>query len=105
MVQRAGVNVDRLLDLLVRSASAELTTCYYYTILRLNLIDLEGEGSKEMSRRRLHRHPVCPGYVVPPARLVCAARRQRDSRALVGGMGEGYKPRGFATLLNQQRTI
>jgi hypothetical protein len=27
------------------------------------------------------------------------------SRALVGRTGEGYKPRGFAILLNQQRTI
>jgi hypothetical protein len=26
-------------------------------------------------------------------------------RALVGRMGGGYKPRGFATLLYQQRTI
>jgi hypothetical protein len=32
------------LDLLVRNASAELTTYYYYTILRVNLIGLEGEG-------------------------------------------------------------
>jgi ferritin-like protein len=28
MVQRAGVNVDKLLDLLVRSAPAEVTTCF-----------------------------------------------------------------------------
>jgi hypothetical protein len=38
MVERAGVDVDRLLDLLIRNASAELTTFYYYTILRVNLI-------------------------------------------------------------------
>ncbi len=30
MVQRAGVDVDKLIDLLVRNASAELTTYYYY---------------------------------------------------------------------------
>ena len=46
MVERAGVNVEQLLELLVRNASAELTTFYYYTILRCNLIGLEGEGIK-----------------------------------------------------------
>ena len=49
MVERAGVNVAKLLDLLVRNASAELTTYYYYTILRVNLIGLEGEGLKEIT--------------------------------------------------------
>src|SRR5437762_9717835 len=48
-VERAGVNVAKLLDLLVRNASAELTTYYYYTILRVNLIGLEGEGLKEIT--------------------------------------------------------
>ena len=33
MVERAGINVDQLLDLLVKNAAAELTTYYYYTIL------------------------------------------------------------------------
>ena len=49
MVERAGVDVDKLLDLLVRNASAELTTYYYYTILRTNLIGFEGEGLKEIA--------------------------------------------------------
>jgi ferritin-like protein len=44
MVAKAGVNVDQLVDLLVKNAAAELTTFYYYTILRCNLIGLEGEG-------------------------------------------------------------
>ncbi len=48
MVERAGVNVDELLELLVKNAAAELTTYYYYTILRANLIGLEGEGLKEI---------------------------------------------------------
>jgi ferritin-like protein len=29
MVEEAGIDVDKLLDLLVRNASAELTTYYY----------------------------------------------------------------------------
>jgi ferritin-like protein len=49
MVRKAGIDIDKLLDLLVRNASAELTTFYYYTILRVNLIGLEGEGLKEIT--------------------------------------------------------
>lgn len=49
MVEDAGVDVDKLVDLLVKNASAELTTFYYYTILRVNLIGLEGEGIKEIA--------------------------------------------------------
>jgi ferritin-like protein len=46
MVEKAGVNVKQLLELLVSNAAAELTTYYYYTILRVNLIGTEGEGLK-----------------------------------------------------------
>lgn len=49
MVEQAGINVGQLADLLVRNAAAELTTYYYYTILRANLIGLEGEGIKEIA--------------------------------------------------------
>lgn len=49
MVEDAGVDVDKLLDLLIKNASAELTTFYYYTSLRFNLIGLEGEGIKEIA--------------------------------------------------------
>jgi ferritin-like protein len=49
MVEKTGVNVDELVELLVKNASAELTTFYYYTILRVNLIGLEGEGLKEIA--------------------------------------------------------
>jgi len=38
MVEKAGIDVDELLKLLVKNAAAELTTFYYYTILRANLI-------------------------------------------------------------------
>jgi ferritin-like protein len=49
MVENSGVNVDELLKLLVKNAAAELTTFYYYTILRVNLIGLEGEGIKQIA--------------------------------------------------------
>ncbi|MBT9159273.1 MAG: DNA protection during starvation protein [Dehalococcoidia bacterium] len=49
MVERTGVDVDQLVELLVNNAAAELTTFYYYTILRVNLIGLDGEGIKEIA--------------------------------------------------------
>ena len=49
MVEKTGIDVDELLELLVKNAAAELTTFYYYTILRTNLIGLEGEGIKEIA--------------------------------------------------------
>jgi len=49
MVKKSGVDVDKLVEMLVKNASAELTTYYYYTILRANLIGLKGEGVKEIA--------------------------------------------------------
>lgn len=49
MVEKSGINVTELLELLVKNAAAELTTFYYYTILRANLIGLDGEGVKEVA--------------------------------------------------------
>ena len=37
LVEKAGIDVPKLVDLLVRNAAAELTTYYYYTILRMYL--------------------------------------------------------------------
>jgi ferritin-like protein len=49
MVEKSGVDLKQLLELLIKNASAELTTFYYYTILRANLIGLDGEGLKEIA--------------------------------------------------------
>lgn len=49
MVEETGIDVDQLVELLVQNAAAELTTFYYYTILRVNLIGLQGEGIKEIA--------------------------------------------------------
>ncbi|MHC5053587.1 MAG: DNA protection during starvation protein [Planctomycetota bacterium] len=49
LVAQAGVDVEKLAELLVKNAAAELTTFYYYTILRVNLIGMEGEGLKEIA--------------------------------------------------------
>jgi len=42
------VDVKKLLDLLIAGVSAEFTTYYYYTILRMHCVGLEGEGIKEI---------------------------------------------------------
>jgi ferritin-like protein len=49
MVENTGINIDQLLELLITNAAAEITTYYYYTILRVNLIGLEGEGIKQIA--------------------------------------------------------
>ncbi len=48
MVEEAGVDVAVLLDKLVAAAGAEFTTFYYYTILRVSAVGMEGEGLKEI---------------------------------------------------------
>ncbi|MBE9180401.1 DNA protection protein DPS [Oculatella sp. LEGE 06141] len=48
VVQTAGIDVNELVQKLVRAASAEFTTYYYYTILRVNAIGFDGEGLKEI---------------------------------------------------------
>jgi ferritin-like protein len=49
MVEKTGVNVPQLVGLLVKNAAAELTTYYYYTILRVNMVGLNGAGIKEIA--------------------------------------------------------
>jgi ferritin-like protein len=49
VVEKAGVDVDQLLQLLVKNAAAELTTYYYYTGIRMNLIGIEGETVKQIA--------------------------------------------------------
>ncbi len=49
MVEKAGVDVNKLVNLLIKNAAAEITTYYYYTILRVNLIGLDGEGLKAIT--------------------------------------------------------
>jgi ferritin-like protein len=48
MVEKAGLDRKVLLEKLVAAAGAEFTTFYYYTILRVNAIGLDGEGMKEI---------------------------------------------------------
>ncbi|MCE4620280.1 MAG: hypothetical protein F7C33_04575 [Desulfurococcales archaeon] len=48
LLEKAGIDVKKLIDMLVRAAAAEFTTYYYYTILRMHAAGLEGEAIKEI---------------------------------------------------------
>ena len=48
LIEEAGIDVNQLLDMLVRAAAAEFTTYYYYTILRMHTTGLSGESIKEI---------------------------------------------------------
>ncbi|MEM2934499.1 MAG: hypothetical protein QXL78_06190 [Methanocellales archaeon] len=47
MVEKAGVDVNLLIDRLKKAAAAEFTTYYYYTLLRMHCTGLDGEAVKE----------------------------------------------------------
>lgn len=48
LVDKNGVDVDKLIDKLVNAAVTELANYYYYTILRLSLLGAEGEAFKKI---------------------------------------------------------
>lgn len=49
IVMESGIDYPEVLKLLIKNAAAELTTYYYYTILRANLIGFDGETIKEIT--------------------------------------------------------
>lgn len=48
LVERNGVDSNELLDLLIRTAVSELANYYHYSLLRINLVGVEGEALKEI---------------------------------------------------------
>lgn len=48
MIEKNGVDVEKLLKLLIKNAGSEMSTYYHYNLLRSNLIGIEGEGLKEI---------------------------------------------------------
>ena len=48
VLEKNGVNIERLKELITKGVGAEFTTYYYYTILRMHLTGLDGEGIKEI---------------------------------------------------------
>src|SRR3972149_5384187 len=122
MVEKSGVNVNELLELLVNNASAELTTYYYYTILRVNLIGLEGETIKEIAETarvedRNHFEAIVPRIyelggklpesmvdfhnrsACPPANL---PKDPRDTKAMLTVLVEAERcaVRGYTNICN-----
>lgn len=122
MVKNTGINMDQLLKLLISNAAAELTTFYYYTILRVNLIGLEGEGLKQIAETariedRNHFEALVPRIyelggklpddmnafhdisACPPARLPA---NPRDVTAMLKVLVEAERcaVRGYTTLCN-----
>ena len=90
MVEKAGINVEQLLKKLVAAAGAEFTTFYYYTILRVAAIGMEGEGIKEIIEDariedRNHFEALVPriyelGGELPRVRGPVPGRRGRRTR-------------------------
>ncbi len=122
VVEKTGINVDELLELLVANAAAELTTFYYYTILRANLIGLEGEGIKEIAEAariedRNHFEALVPRIyelggklpddmkafhdmsACPPANLPSG---RADAKAILGVLVEAERcaVRGYSEICN-----
>jgi len=65
LIEKAGVNVDVLIDKLKKAAAAEFTTYYYYTLLRMHCTGLNGETVKEIAEDarledRLHFETIVP---------------------------------------------
>jgi len=48
LIEKAGVDVEKLIDMLIRAASAEFATYYYYTIIKSHAVGIEGESIKEV---------------------------------------------------------
>ena len=42
MIEKNGVNIEKLLNLLMKNAGSEMSTYYHYNLLRSNLIGIEG---------------------------------------------------------------
>jgi ferritin-like protein len=64
-VERAGIDVNQLIDKLRKAAAAEFTTYYYYTLLRMHCSGLEGGQVKEIAEDarledRLHFETIVP---------------------------------------------
>lgn len=49
IVKESGVDVDKLVELLISSAVSELSTCYHYNLLCCNLCEYEGEDLFELA--------------------------------------------------------
>ncbi|MFW9905413.1 MAG: hypothetical protein ACFFFH_13815 [Candidatus Thorarchaeota archaeon] len=49
MVEKAGIDVEKLLELMVKNTAAELTKSYYYPIFKWYAKDFETQGGRKNS--------------------------------------------------------
>jgi ferritin-like protein len=104
MVERTGINVNELVDILVKTAAAELMTYYYYTILRVNLIGEEGEKLKEITEDariedRNHFEALVPRIYELGGKLPEDMKMFRDASALATA-GFAADPTDLTAMLN-----
>ncbi|HET6457470.1 MAG TPA: ferritin-like domain-containing protein, partial [Nitrosopumilaceae archaeon] len=48
VLEKNGINLEKLRKLIVAGVGSEFATYYYYTILRMHCTGLDGEGIKEI---------------------------------------------------------
>jgi ferritin-like protein len=86
VVERAGLDVGKLVEALVSTAGDELATYYYYTILRVNVGGLQGESLKpfiETARleHRNHYEAVVPRIYELGGKLPAGMNQFHDQAA------------------------
>jgi ferritin-like protein len=86
MVEKAGVDVNLLIDKLKKAAAAEFTTYYYYTLLRMHCTGIEGETVKEIAEDarledRLHFETLVPRIYELGGKLYRDLRELHDDAA------------------------
>jgi hypothetical protein len=73
-----------LSELLVKNAGTERTTSSYYTILRFNLIDIEGEGIKGIAETAFLCSPASPHQ-----QTYCQSQDKSQEGKRYTGRGDG----------------
>ncbi|HKZ50329.1 MAG TPA: DNA protection during starvation protein [Dehalococcoidia bacterium] len=104
VVEAAGINVQELVQKLNRAMAAELTTYYYYTILRANCIGIEGENLKEIAedarlKDRNHFEALVPRILELGGQLYRDLRELHDDAACAAAYAPA-DPYNVRALLN-----
>jgi ferritin-like protein len=99
MVEKAGVNIDQLIDKLKKAAAAEFTAYYYYTLLRMHCTGLEGETVKEIAEDarledRLHFETIAPRIYELGGELYRDLKELHDDAAC----SAAYLPEGLSNI-------
>ncbi|MHB1513650.1 MAG: ferritin-like domain-containing protein [Acidiferrobacter sp.] len=87
LVESSGVDAERLVDLLVERALAEMGNYYYYTLLRMHLVGVEGDALRRVvedarEEDRNHFEALVPRIYELGGRLPATVTGE------VGGLGD-----------------